>query len=319
MIHVCGLQVDIEDGPAVRGVDLTVPPGAVVGIIGPRGSGKTSLLRAIAGLVEPSDGAITLGTGEGNAHDREDRPVIGYMPAQPALYPELRAWECLDVMAAAYPFSRTDRRERIHAVLESVGLRGRWDQPVRELFARERVLLAFALAILPLPEVLLLDAPAEDAPSADLVRLGRLITAEAKRGAAVLIACENLTRWEGVCDGVLVLEQGRVITRGETGELRRRAGVTGHVIVRLADHSAAQEALLGHILRGSPLVHEVHEDEKGAWVAAYLGGHKQAAALLSALIAAGLTVSGFHFKADSAASGPPLDYSGEERERLTAP
>jgi ABC-2 type transport system ATP-binding protein len=241
------------------------------------------------------------------------------MPARPALYPELLAWECLDAMAAAYPFSRSARRERIHQVIDAVGLHDQWDRPVQSLFARERVLLAFALAILPLPDVLLLDEPAADSPAADIARMGRLIAHEAERGAAVLIACESLARWEGVCDGVIVLARGRVVTRGETGDLRRRAGVTGHVVVRLAENGAAHETLLAHLLRGSPLVHEVHEDGKGAWVAAYLGGHKQAAALLSALVAAGLPVSGFHFKADSAAAGPALDYTGAEHEHLVAP
>ena len=212
MIHVSGLRVDYADGPAVCGVDLTVPPGTVLGVIGPRNAGKTTLLRAIAGLAQVSEGQITLSRGVPGPSADEPTATLGYMPAWPALYPELRVWECLDVLAADWSVPKHTRRDRIHEVIDTVGLGEKWNLTVRDLYARDRMLLAFGYAILQQPDVLLLDEPGMAADGMNCKTLGRLIRAEADRGAAVVLTNEALAPWETVFDDVLMLEGGEVVS-----------------------------------------------------------------------------------------------------------
>ncbi len=83
--------------------------------------------------------------------------------------------------------------------------------------------------------------------------------------------------------------------------MRERAGVTGHLVVRMAPSDEDQRALLVRILEGSALIHHVHEDAPHAWIAAFLGREKQAAPLLASLVSAGLPIVDFHLKRENLA------------------
>src|SRR2546423_68452 len=102
MIRVRDLRVDYNSVCAVRDLSLEVNPGQVCGLIGPNGSGKTTTMRAIMGLVEPTDGEIEVAKIDVREHPRDAWRMVGFMPDFPPLYDDLACWEFLDLFAASY-------------------------------------------------------------------------------------------------------------------------------------------------------------------------------------------------------------------------
>lgn len=207
---------------ALEDVELTVPRGVILGVLGPSGAGKTSLVRCLALLTRPSAGSLQLfGVGASRA-SAALRRRIGYMPQEMALYEELSAR-----FNVAF-FSRGAKAARIDALLALLGLAERADDPVLEFSGgmKQRVSLACALARE--PELLLLDEPT--AGIDPLLRLAfwdefRRLQGE---GRTLLVSTHQLD--EALhCDLLLVLRQGRVLLLGTPAELLARGGASARL------------------------------------------------------------------------------------------
>ncbi len=207
---------------ALRGFHLDIFPREIVGLLGPNGSGKSTTLGVAAGLLEPGEGTATA-----CGILRSEDPCgyagkIGFVPQEPALYDELTARANLKFFGKLYGLRGYDLNCKIALALERAKLTDRADHRVGTFSGGMKQRVNLACALIHDPPILLLDEPtaALDAKSRDLLfgDLHRL----RECGHAILLTTHHLDEAEGGCDRLVVLEHGRTILAGTTGELIRR-------------------------------------------------------------------------------------------------
>ena len=225
---------------ALTGLDMSVPTGKVYGFLGPNGSGKTTALRLLTGLLRPNAGTISLFGKPYTWHDRTRLFRVGSLIETPAFYPYLSGAENLQVLGASGP--PTDLR-RIDQVLQYVGMSGRAKSPVQTYSLGMKQRLGIAAAMLSDPDLLLLDEPANGLDPAGMVAMRetlRYFTAEL--GKTVVISSHLLHEIEQLADIVGIIDHGHLLREGPLDELLEASGRV-RVRVAPADMTRAAEVL----------------------------------------------------------------------------
>ena len=145
---------------AVDGLSLKIQEGEIFGFVGPNGAGKTTTIRMLCGLLKPDQGEVYIGGISVQRNPREIRRLIGYMPDEFGVYPDLQAWEYLDFFAACYGLNSFERAGQIDNLLELVDLQHRKFDPVDKLSRGMKQRLSLARVLLHNPQFLILDEPA---------------------------------------------------------------------------------------------------------------------------------------------------------------
>ena len=219
-IRAAGLTKSFGKVEAVQGINFEVPYGEIFGLVGESGTGKTSILRMLAGLLTADDGDCEV-AGEGSHHglDYETRRHIGYLPQSFALFGELTVDDNLDFLAGIHQVPPAEFEIKRHWVYELISLPSGGKTLVDSLEPSEKRRLAFASAVLHEPEVLLLDGPTTTVDPLTRHALWDVLEGFAARGTAVLLATPYLTEAER-CDRVGILSDGRLLAVGTPAELR---------------------------------------------------------------------------------------------------
>jgi ABC-2 type transport system ATP-binding protein len=202
---------------ALEGLDLTIPRGEVFGYLGPNGSGKTTTLKILMGLVRADSGeARVLGL---PLSDRDWRHRIGYLPEHPYLYDYLTPLEYLDYVGRLFGMSAEARRSRARELLELLGLSASAELPMRR-FSKGMVQRAgLAQALMNDPEVVFLDEP-----MSGLDPLGRRLVRDVildlkEKGKTVFFSTHILSDAESLCDRVALLRGGKLIASGRLDDI----------------------------------------------------------------------------------------------------
>jgi ABC-2 type transport system ATP-binding protein len=211
---------------ALDGIDLRVPSGVVYGFLGPNGSGKTTTIRCLLGLVRPDDGGCKLlGTSVPDGlPDVIDR--VGSIVESPAFFGGFSARRNLEILAIA-----TGRSKRsVDPVLERVGLIDRADDRVKAYSHGMRQRLGLASVLLKDPEVLVLDEPADGLDPSGLKEIRDLLRKLADEGRTVFLSSHLLGEVQMICDSVAILAQGRCIAQGPVDEVLAMRGGPAFVV-----------------------------------------------------------------------------------------
>jgi putative ABC transport system ATP-binding protein len=191
VLHAKGLEVRYGDVLAVRSLDLEVRPGSFVGVSGPSGAGKTSLLWALAGAVAPSAGSVHLGDVAVAGRAEAARMGIVVVPQGNGLATALTAQENVLVPMLASGVQPADARRRTAAALELVGLEESGGHLIEELSGGQQQRVALARAFAARATVLLADEPTSDLDAANRQRMITALRAEAARGAIVVMSTHD--------------------------------------------------------------------------------------------------------------------------------
>ena len=192
----------------LSGVDLTVPQGKVMALLGANGAGKSTLMRIISGLTKPDRGEVVLGGVSTRKAGHEIRRYIGLVAHAPLLYDNLSAWDNLLFFARLYDIQRP--AQRIEAVLHAVDLWPRRHDAVRTYSRGMTQRLAIGRAILHDPPVLLLDEPDTGLDPASAETLARLIRMLGASNRAILLTTHNLERAVIWADSITLLADGKI-------------------------------------------------------------------------------------------------------------
>lgn len=210
-ISVRGLTRSFGDNQALKGIDLTVAAGEIVGLVGPDGAGKTTTIRAIAGLLDPDEGEVlVLGLSPDSAKVRED---VGLMPQRHSLYGDLSVAENLNFFRQLFGIPRALGRARIDRLLELTRLTSFVDRPAQALSGGMYKKLALACALLHEPRVLLLDEPTNGVDPVSRRELWALLGEFVGDGMAVLVSTPYMDE-AARCHRVGLLHEGRMLTMG---------------------------------------------------------------------------------------------------------
>ena len=238
-LRATGLRKQFGPGSGVGQVGLALAPGRVHALLGPNGSGKTTVLRMLLGLIQPDAGTIELaGRPVGKSQPRGRLSVAGYVDT-PRLTPYLSARRNLDFLCALDGCPPKTGSDRVESVLAAVGLAERADTRVRSLSAGQRQRLGIAAVLLAEPAVLILDEPMTALDPAGQLAVRDLLTARARRGAAVLLSTHDLVDVEQFCDDITVLRQGLVAYSGSLVDLQRRAPESRWLLTTTDDQAAS--------------------------------------------------------------------------------
>jgi ABC-2 type transport system ATP-binding protein len=224
---------------AIDNLDLAIPEAGVFGFLGPNGSGKTTTIRCVLGLVRPTRGRIGL----------LGRPVpgglhhalrgVGAVVESPALFPTLTGRENLRLLGAV------DRigNQRVEEVLGFVGLDERAGDFVRKYSLGMRQRLGLAAALLKDPELLILDEPANGLDPAGIRQVRALMRKLGDDGRTVFVSSHILSEIEHTCDRVAILSHGRCVSQGTVHDVVTSAGAGEAMLVKVDDLDAGVVAL----------------------------------------------------------------------------
>ena len=222
MIQVDGVSRSFGDVHALIRVSMEVKPGEVVGLLGPSGAGKTTLVRIMAGSEVAASDKVVVGGVE--MPDLSALARIGYMPQSDALYLELSGFENLQFIGALYGLSGDALKHRIKVVGDMVGMTADLVRPVHQYSGGMRRRLSLAASFLHEPRVLLLDEPTVGIDPILRQSLWREFHRQADAGAAILVTTHVMDEAEK-CDRVAMLRAGHLLEVSTPIELVRDAGV----------------------------------------------------------------------------------------------
>ncbi|GAP62046.1 ABC-2 type transport system ATP-binding protein [Ardenticatena maritima] len=276
---------------AVDSLSLAIPRGVVCGFIGPNGAGKTTTLRMLAGLLKPTSGEIRIEGVDILAEPERIPWLIGYMPDFFGVYHDMKVWEYLDFFARAYRIPAARRPGLIADLLELVDLSHKRDAFVQSLSRGMRQRLCLAHTLVHDPHVLLLDEPASGLDPRARVEMRELLRELGRMNKTVFISSHILTELAELCDMVVIIEKGKLVTAGNVREIS--AMTQGYRLLQvelLAPDRDTPKAL--ELLRQTPGVQDVFTTDDHLEIA-FAGDAAQQAALLERLIHAGISVLTF--------------------------
>jgi ABC-2 type transport system ATP-binding protein len=206
--------------PAVRNVSFTVRPGEILGYLGPNGSGKTTTVNLIIGLLEPTGGEV-LADGRDIRQDLVGfRRRVGYVPEEPNLYPFLSGREYLQLVGRLREIEARALDRRVEGLLELFGLGLDAEQSIGSYSKGMRQKILISAALLHDPDVLIFDEPLSGLDATVALVFKHLVRTLADRGKTILYSSHVLEVVERLCSRVIVLRRGEVVADDSVERLR---------------------------------------------------------------------------------------------------
>jgi ABC-2 type transport system ATP-binding protein len=207
---------------ALRGVDLTVRRGEVLGVLGPNGAGKSTTMKVITGFIAADAGTVSVCGVDQAVDPLRCRSLIGYLPEELPLYPDMRVADYLDHVCRLKAIPGPERRKAVVDAMARADCAHNEKRRIRGLSKGNRQRVGLAQALLGDPPVLILDEPTSGLDPSQVANFRALVRGLATR-YAVLLSTHILGEVDAVCDRVAVIHQGRTVLDTTVGDLRSRA------------------------------------------------------------------------------------------------
>jgi ABC-2 type transport system ATP-binding protein len=291
-LEVRGITRTFDSLTAVDDVSFAVVPGEFYGFIGPNGAGKTTTMRICATLDLPDSGDVLVDGTSVIEEPRIARTKIGFMPDSYGAYPHTTVREYLDFYARAYGLRGRRRTRTLAEVMDFTSLADLDQKLIHTLSKGMKQRLCLAKTLLPDPHVLILDEPAAGLDPRARVELRELVKALGGMGKALLISSHILTELAEMCDGIAVIESGRLLANGSVEDIHR--GLQPHLSIYLRTLGSLDEA--HKALLEEPQVSNVRPLRDGL-AFDFVGDDAGTADLLARLVARGVR---------------PVEFAGEQ-------
>lgn len=215
-IAISDLFVEIEGNAILANISVSLPAGKIIGLLGPSGAGKTTLIRAILGLQKASQGSITLL--DLPAGDPAINSQVGYVTQSPSIYLDLTVRENLDYFAALLGAGPAQIRE----ILDEVELAGQEDRLVGTLSGGQKTRVSLAVALLGSPKILLLDEPTVGLDPVLRQKLWLKFKQLSNKGLTILVSSHVMDE-AGKCDELLFIREGVLLAAGTPTAIIKRS------------------------------------------------------------------------------------------------
>jgi len=249
---------------ALNNVSFEMNTGEVAGFIGPNGAGKTTLMKIICGILLPDSGDVMVNGKSVTEDSLQVRKILGFLPENNPLYPEMYITEYLEYIAGIYK-SRKSLKNRIREIIELTGLRPEISKTIGQLSKGYRQRVGIAQALLHDPDILILDEPTTGLDPNQIIEIRNLISS-AGREKTVLLSTHIMQEVEAICDRVIIINKGEIIANDIPSELKTvNNRMFQSVIVefdRVVELNALQE------IAGENMLKKVNEQ---TWVIQYEG------------------------------------------------
>ncbi len=225
VIEVEDLKKSFGEFEAVKGVSFSVEEGTTFGFLGPNGAGKSTTIKMLTTVLAPSEGRVLIAGHDSVKEPLEARRAFGIVFQDPSLDDELTAAENMELHSALYSVQRSQRRERIEALLRFVGLWERRDEYVKRFSGGMKRRLEIARALQHRPRVLFLDEPTVGLDPQTRNQIWGLIGELCRNeGLTVFFSTHYMEEAERVADWIAVIDHGRIVSQGTAVALRQQTG-----------------------------------------------------------------------------------------------
>ena len=273
---------------AVRGIDLDVEAGEIVGLLGPNGAGKTTTQRMLATLLVPTAGEATVAGCDLRRDPVGVRRQLGYVSQSGGTNPAAKVDEELVTQAQLYGMSRTAAHTRARELRETLDLADLGDRVIKTLSGGQRRRLDIALGLMHDPRLVFLDEPSTGLDPQTRANLWSHIRAlRDRREGTILLTTHYLEEADALCDRILIIDAGKIVATGTPAELKRR--ISGDLVTFEVDDVARAAELL----RGCGDARDVTTSERGLRITVDRG-ETQALPLMRMLDDAGLKIGSMH-------------------------
>ena len=223
-VRLSGVTKSFGKHTAVSEMDLDVPKGMIYGLLGPNGSGKTTTIRMIMGILHPDQGQVSL---FGADPDETRRSKVGYLPEERGLYKKMKILEILVFLAEIRGVKRAEGKKRAGAWLERLGLSEWADKKVEDLSKGMQQKVQFIGTVIHEPELLILDEPFSGLDPINQDVLEEIVRDFHAKGTTILFSTHLMDQAERLCERVCLISKARKILDAELSELKasERSGV----------------------------------------------------------------------------------------------
>ncbi|MEV4115055.1 ATP-binding cassette domain-containing protein [Nonomuraea sp. NPDC049695] len=244
MIRTSGLSKTFDGGvEAVKGVDISVGPGEIVGFLGPNGAGKTTTMRMLTTLLRPTSGSATVAGHDLLGDAKEVRRRIGYVSQGGGVSPLTPLKGELELQAMLYGLSRREAEARTREALERLGLTGLEQKPGAALSGGQRRRFDIAFALLHHPVLLFLDEPTTGLDPQSRANLwDHIRSLREEKGMTVFLTTHYLDEADALCDRILIIDHGLIVAEGAPAELKTGGRTLDDVFLDITGRSLREEA-----------------------------------------------------------------------------
>lgn len=232
LLEASGLRKRYGDREVVRGIDLRVAPGEVVGLLGPNGAGKTTTFNMIVGGVRPSAGQVFLGDQEITSLPMYRRARLGitYLPQEPSVFRRLSVAENVNAILETVEPKPAKRRARLGELLQELGLAEKAHLRGDALSGGERRRVEITRALVLDPRFMLLDEPFAGIDPIAIADIGKIVAQLRDRGIGIVVTDHNVRETLSICDRAYIIQEGQILREGDPAAIAADPVVREHYL-----------------------------------------------------------------------------------------
>ncbi|MCJ8328547.1 MAG: ABC transporter ATP-binding protein [Lentisphaeria bacterium] len=241
MIKTENITKNFGGGRGILGLDLEIEQNTIFGFVGPNGSGKTTTIKILCGLIIADEGRAWIDGMEvkGSNHIKIKK-TIGYLPDEFGVYQQMSVWEYLDFFGAAYKIAPKPRKKRIEEVLEVTDASHMMDYQVSSLSRGMHQKIGIAKTMLHDPKILILDEPANGLDPHARIDMRNTILRLKDMGKTIMLSSHILPELGAICDTVGIIEKGKLLIQGTVQDITR--SLQQNIVLELNLDSDPEEA-----------------------------------------------------------------------------
>lgn len=246
MVRITTVSKSYGDLKAVDQLSFGIEPGEFFGLLGPNGSGKTTTVKMMLGLLDPDGGSIEIDGVDPAADSRAVKAKIGYVSEEAILYSSMTARDIFELVASVRGLAADEANERVNRYLSSFDAEALLEKPMATMSRGQKQKIEIIAALLHRPDLLILDEPLSGLDAKSVRVFKEILNLHTRRGGVVLFSTHILEIAEELCDRICVISSGRRVAAGTPQELRSDASGSGgkleDVFLRLTeqDESVAE-------------------------------------------------------------------------------